>query len=104
MPIDAPNNTTPGNRKANSNGALSGGGGSVNPPNSPADRRNGTMPLSGGASPVNPPNHKFAAGSSKMAQPQSAIEPGKPAIPVSPWDNDGSNAKVKPLPAAAMRR
>ncbi len=101
--ISAPNNTSPGNH-LNSSGPMGRGGSPVNPPNSMDDKREGSFPLGESASPVNPPNHKFAVGSSKMAQPNSAITPGKPAIPVSPWDDDGSNARVKPLPAAAMRK
>jgi hypothetical protein len=73
--ISAPNQSTPGNRKANSNGTLAGGASPVNPPNSPDNRKSGTMPLGGGSSPVNPPNNGpavFQVGTSRMAQPPAA--------------------------------
>ena len=53
------------------------------------DRRQGCVPLAGVASPVHPPDHRFDVETSKMPQPPSAIEPGKGAIPVNPWNADG---------------
>jgi hypothetical protein len=53
------------------------------------DRRHGCVPLDGIASPVHPTCHRFDVETSKMPQPPSEIEPGKGAIPVSPWDAAG---------------
>lgn len=53
------------------------------------DRRSGSVSLDGMPSPVHPPDHRFDVGMAKMPQPPSAVEPGKGAIPVSPWDASG---------------
>jgi hypothetical protein len=54
-----------------------------------ADRRGGSADLSGQASPVTPPDHRFDVNMAKMPQPPSAIEPGKGAVPVTPWTDTG---------------
>ena len=94
--VKAPNNTDPGDRRANGYLPLSGDGSAVNPPNG-SDRRRGTMPLGGMASPVRPPNHRFDVGMAKMPQPASAEAPGKGAVPVNPFTGGG-------LPASEIRR
>jgi hypothetical protein len=77
---------------------LSGGAATVHPANRSGpggDRRAGSFPLGGGASPVDPPNAKrFDVGMVKMPQPESAIEPGKGAVPVNPFLPGGAAARV----------
>lgn len=53
------------------------------------NRPRGCVPLDGVASPVHPPAHHFDVETAKMPQPPSAIEPGRGAIPVDPWDTAG---------------
>jgi hypothetical protein len=86
-----PNETGPsGNRANNGFLSLSGVAGSgIAPNNGLGDRRNGSAPLGGKASPVHPPNHRFDVGMAKMPQPPSAIEPGRGAIPINPWNGSG---------------
>ena len=62
------------------------------------DRRNGCVPLGGMPSPVHPPDHRFNVDRAKMPQPPSAIEPGRGAIPVDPWDAAGRPNHVSPVP------
>jgi hypothetical protein len=50
------------------------------------------------ASPVHPPDHRFNVNHAKMPQPPSAIEPGKGAVPVNPWDAAGRPNHVVPDP------
>jgi hypothetical protein len=58
------------------------------------DRRNGSFPIGRIASPVHPPESRFDVETAKMPQPPSAIEPGKGAIPVNPWDGAGRPIRV----------
>ena len=53
------------------------------------DRREGCVSLGGIASPVHPPDHRFDVDTAKMRQPPSAVELGRGAIPVNPWDGAG---------------
>ena len=62
------------------------------------DRRGGSADLAGQASPVTPPNHRFDVGMAKMPQPPSAIEPGKGAVPVTPWTDTGQPSRAIPEP------
>jgi hypothetical protein len=93
-----------GNCRNNGYLPLSFGMGDVRPSNLGwgGDRRGGSNPLGGSASPVVPPNHRFDVGLAKMPQPESAVEPGKGAVPVNPWDSMGQPAKS--MPTADMPR
>ena len=62
------------------------------------DRRGGSADLAGQPSPVTPPNHRFDVGMAKMPQPPSAIEPGKGAVPVTPWSPTGQPNRAIPEP------
>jgi hypothetical protein len=101
-----PNETGPAGARVN-NGylPLTKGGSTVNPPNSGpgGDHRAGSFPLGESGSPITPPNHQFSVGTSKMPQPNSAVEPGKGAVPVNPWDAQGNPSRTR-MPAADMAR
>ena len=60
--------------------------------------RGGSADLTRQASPVTPPNHRFDVGMAKMPQPPSAIEPGKGAVPVTPWTDTGQPNRAIPEP------
>jgi hypothetical protein len=62
------------------------------------DRRGGSADLTGQRSPVTPPDHRFDSSAAKMPQPPSAIEPGRGAIPVSPWAESGKPNRATPQP------
>jgi hypothetical protein len=62
------------------------------------DRRGGSADLTGQSSPVVPPNHRFDVGMAKMPQPPSAIDPGKGAVPVTPWAPTGQPNRAIPEP------
>lgn len=64
------------------------------------NRPNGSAPLGGMASPVHPPDHRFHVDTAKMPQPPSAIELGKGAIPVNPWNAAGQPNRAVSLPDA----
>jgi hypothetical protein len=87
-----------GNGARNSYLPLSLQAGSVKPSNygDDGDRRDGCMPLGAMPSPVEPPNHRFDVGMAKMLQPPSAIEPGKGAVPVNPWNDSGRMNRAIP--------
>jgi hypothetical protein len=86
-----------GNRANNSYLPLGGSAGPL-PPSGPGagDRRNGCVPLGGIASPVHLPVDRFDVETAKMPQPPSAIEPGKGAIPVNPWNAAGRPNQAVP--------
>lgn len=86
-----------GDHRANGYLPLAGGAGSVHPANMPGaggDRRGGSFPLSGGAPMIAPAQHRFNVDEVQMAQPASAIEPGKGAIPVNPFLPGGAVARI----------
>jgi hypothetical protein len=85
-----------GDRRNNGFMPLSGGAATVHPANVAAggDRRNGSFPLGATGGTITPPNHKFDVGMVKMPQPESAIEPGKGAVPVNPFLPGGAAARV----------
>jgi hypothetical protein len=89
--VTPPNQAGPGGNRA-TNGYLPLGG-SAGPLNASSlgggDRHKGSVPLGGTASPILPPDHRFDVDMAKMPQPPSALEPGKGAIPVNPWDAMG---------------
>jgi hypothetical protein len=89
--VHPPNQADPGGNRANHSYLPLGG--SAHPGTPPhrdgGDRRNGCVPLGGMASPVHPPDHRFDVDTAKMPQPPSALEPGRGAIPVNPWDAAG---------------
>ena len=74
--------------------------GDINPSNhgTGGDRRGGSADLVGQASPVRLPNQHFDVGMAKMPQPPSAIEPGRGAVPVSPWTDTGLPNRTIPEP------
>jgi hypothetical protein len=89
--VKPPNEAGPhGNRASNSSSPLAR---TVSPihtcEHGGGNRRRGCVPLDGVASPVHPPAHHFDIDAAKMPQPPSAIEPGRGAIPVDPWDTSG---------------
>ena len=86
-----------GNRANNSYLPLDGSAGPL-PTGGPGggDRRNGCVPLGGIASPVRLPDERFDFETAKMPQPPSAIEPGKGAIPVNPWNAAGRPNQAGP--------
>jgi hypothetical protein len=88
-----------GDGRANGFLPLGGGASTVSPPNQGAggDHRGGSAPLGGQASTVTPPNHRFAVGDVKMPQPASAIEPGRGAVPVNPFQTGPGAAKSMPI-------
>ena len=94
-----------GNGANNSYLPLSREAGGVKPSNHGADgdRRGGSMPLAAQPSPVRPPNHRFEVGMAKMPQPRSAIEPGKGAVPVNPWNDSGQPNRAIPEPDTARQ-
>jgi hypothetical protein len=98
--VKPPNEAGPGGNRANHSYLPLGPSAGAAPPSgrSGGDRRRGCVPLGGMASPVQAPAHRFDIGAAKMPQPASAIEPGKGAIPVSPWDASGrpSRAVIEP--------
>ena len=100
--VAPPNESGPGGNRAQ-NGYLPLGG-SASPVTSAVqggeDRRNGSAPPSGMASPVHPPDHRFNVDTAKMPQPPSAIEPGKGAIPVNPWNAAGQPNRAVSQPDA----
>ncbi len=87
-----------GNRANNSYLPLAGAEGPVAPLHHGGARRNGSAPQGGMASPVCRPDHRFEVDRAKMPQPPSAIEPGKGAIPVNPWDAAGAPNHALPQP------
>lgn len=94
------NEAGPGGNRAN-NGYLPLGGSAG--PLAPAglvggDRRNGSYAVGEVASPVHLPAQRFDVESAKMPQPPSAIEPGRGAIPVNPWDASGRPNRMVPEP------
>jgi hypothetical protein len=96
--VQPPNETGPGgNRAHNGYLPLVGSAGPL-PPGGPGggDRRNGCVPLAGIASPVHLPVDRFDVETAKMPQPPSAIEPGKGAIPVNPWNAMGRPNQAVP--------
>jgi hypothetical protein len=100
--IKPPNEAGPGGNRA-ANGYLPLGGSAS--PGIPSnlgggDHRNGSAPLGGVASPVHIPDHRFNVDTAKMPQPASAIEPGKGAIPVNPWDAQGKPNRAVSEPDA----
>jgi hypothetical protein len=104
--VKPPNEETPaGNRANNGFLPLTKGGSPIDPPNEAhaGDHRDGSFPLGGMAPQITPPNHRFQVGMSKMPQPPSAVEPGKGAVPVYPWDSSGMPNKTR-LPEADMAR
>ncbi len=83
--ISAPNNTSPGNH-LNSSGPMGRQANTINPPNTGpgGDGRSGSFPLSAGAGGMAPPNNGGSVQViGRTTQPNSAISPGKPAIPVA---------------------
>jgi hypothetical protein len=105
--VTPPNEAGAGGNRAN-NGylPLAGAKGSVRPLNHGGDRRNGSAPLGGMASPVHLYDHRFDVSKAKMPQPPSAIEPGKGAVPVNPWDAEGepNHALTQPDSGRPPRR
>lgn len=85
-----------GDHRANGYLPLAGGTGTVHPANMAAggDRRAGSFPLSGGAPMIAPAQHRFNVDEVQMAQPASAVEPGKGAVPVNPFMPGGAIARV----------
>ena len=86
--VKPPNEAGPGgNRACNSYLPLGGAAGpGLACDHGGGDRRRGCVPLGGMASPVHAPGHRFDVDTAKMPQPPSAIEPGKGAVPVNPWE------------------
>jgi hypothetical protein len=97
--VTPPNVMGAGGSRAN-NGylPLAGAKGPALPLNHGGGRRNGSAPLGGMASPVHLPDNRFDVGKAKMPQPPSAIEPGKGAIPVNPWDAAGQPSRALTQP------
>jgi hypothetical protein len=94
--VNPPNQVSPGGNRAN-NGYLPLVGSThsdVPPHQVGGDRRNGCFPLGGMPSPVRLPDHRFNVDHAKMPQPPSAIEPGRGAIPVNPWEPSGQPSRV----------
>lgn len=60
------------------------------------------MDLAGQASTVQPPNHVFNVGNVRMPQPDSAVEPGRAAVPVNPFMAGGE--AVRALPVSDMAK
>lgn len=94
MAIPAPPNNGIRNGNLNSSGPMGRGSSPMNPPNAgikDGNAKNGFSSLARGASPVAGPNEslKFKVGDAKMPQPQSAMQPGKGAVPVSPFTGAG---------------
>ena len=89
--VTPPNQAGPGGNRATNGYLPLGGSAGPLPPGGPGggDRRNGCVPLGGIASPVHLPVDRFDVETAKMPQPPSAIEPGKGAIPVNPWNAAG---------------
>jgi hypothetical protein len=87
-----------GNRANNGYLPLADAKGSVLPLNHGGDRRNGSAPQGGIPSPVHLHDHRFDVSRAKMPQPPSAIEPGKGAIPVNPWNDTGEPSHALPQP------
>lgn len=94
--VKPPNEAGPGgNRASNSYFPLAGSASPLPPAGlSGGDRRNGSFPLGEIASPVHVPAQRFDVETAKMAQPPSAIEPGKGAIPVEPGDIAGRTSRA----------
>jgi hypothetical protein len=96
--VQPPNEAGPGGNRAH-NGYLPvvGAAGPL-PSGGPVggDRRNGSFPLGEIASPVHLPENRFDVETAKMPQPPSAIEPGRGAIPVNPWDAAGRPNQAVP--------
>jgi hypothetical protein len=86
-----------GNRAQNGYLPLVGTRGPVVPHAPDGHRPEGSTPRMKMPSPVHPPDHRFDVGKAKMPQPPSAIEPGKGAIPVTPWDSDGQPNQAGPV-------
>ncbi|MGP0063531.1 MAG: hypothetical protein ACLQGP_08035 [Isosphaeraceae bacterium] len=104
--VRPPNQTgAAGNGANNSYLPLTRGAGGVAPSNYGAggDRRGGSVPLGTVPSPVHLPDHCFDVGMAKMPQPPSAIEPGKGAVPVSPWNDSGRPNRAIPEPDTARQ-
>jgi hypothetical protein len=78
---------------------LGGGAGAVSGPNQThsGDRRGGTAPLGGQAGTIHPPDHRFNVDQAQMPQPPSAVEPGKGAVPVNPFQTGPGAAKTMPI-------
>jgi hypothetical protein len=89
--VQPPNQSGPGGNRANNSYLPLGG--SAHPGTPPhhdgGDRRSGCVPLGKMASPVHLPDHRFDVDTAKMPQPPSAVELGRGAIPVTPWDAAG---------------
>ena len=93
-----------GDKRANGFLSLGGGASTVHPSNEQTargDKRMGSFPLSESMGAVRPPNHEFQVGMAKMPQPNSAIEPGKGAVPVNPFSPDGSAMRSVPMRESA---
>ena len=94
--VNPPNQAGPGGNRAGHSYLPLGGSEQpgIRPHHDGGDRRHGCVPLGGMGSPVNPPDHRFDVGTAKMPQPASAVEPGRGAIPVNPWDTAGRPSRV----------
>ena len=104
--VQPPNEDGPGgNRAHNGYLPLVGAAGPL-PPGGPVcgDRRNGSFPLGEIVSPVQLPAQRFDVETAKMPQPPSAIELGRGAIPVVPWDAAGRPSRVLPVADMPERR
>jgi hypothetical protein len=97
--VKPPNEAGPGGNRANNSFLPLAGSASPHPPGGlGGDRRNGSFPLGEIASPVHLPENRFDVETAKMPQPPSAIEPGRGAIPVNPWDAAGRPNQAVPNP------
>lgn len=86
-----------GDHRSNGFLPLSGGAATVHPANMPGaigDRRGGSASLAGMAPAIQRANDRFNVDQVQMAQPASAIEPGKGAIPVNPFLPGGAIARI----------
>jgi hypothetical protein len=88
---------------------------SMTPPASPSPTRGPNQSLlhgdPGGAgalprqvSSVNPPDLRFNLDSAKMRQPQSAVEPGRGAVPIQPFTALGQPSRSLPIADEAKAR
>lgn len=87
-----------GNRANNSYLPLAGAKATALPIDHGGDRSHGSAPQGGISIPVHPRDHRFDVRKAKMPQPPSAIEPGKGAIPVNPWNATGEPNHALPQP------
>jgi len=97
--VKPPNEEDPGDRREDGFLPLTGSPSPAKPPNEGpgGDRRGGSANLTGMVSPVRPPDHRFRVESLDREEVPAAVEPGKGAIPTSPFLPSGFPAGLTPM-------